>query len=123
LRGLRGYPVIVNKWGSWCPPCRQEFPVFQRVAAHLGRRVAFLGDDVNEASVHDAVNWLARFPLTYPSFSDHSNAIANLLGRPTATYTPVTYFYNARGRQVFYHDGPYVSVASLEHDIRFYLGG
>jgi hypothetical protein len=34
----------------------------------------------------------------------------------------VTYFYNRRGQQVYYHYGPYLSVASLEHDIRLYLG-
>jgi cytochrome c biogenesis protein CcmG, thiol:disulfide interchange protein DsbE len=122
LRSLHGYPVVVNQWGSWCTPCRQEFPIYQQVAARLGRRVAFLGDDVGEASPQDATNWLRHFPVTYPSFSDHSRAIAGVLNRATELYTPITFFYNAQGRQVFFHDGPYVSVASLEHDIRFYLG-
>src|SRR5687768_1511993 len=32
LAELKGYPVVVNKWGSWCGPCRAEFPIFQRVS-------------------------------------------------------------------------------------------
>src|SRR5688572_7547669 len=43
LKDLRGYPVVVNIWGSWCAPCREEFPVFQRVAIARGKEVAFLG--------------------------------------------------------------------------------
>src|ERR671936_853689 len=48
LRGLRGHPVVVNKWASWCGPCRSEFPYFQRLGVELGRRVAFLGVDGND---------------------------------------------------------------------------
>ena len=40
IRALRGYPIVLNVWGSWCNPCREEFPVLQRVAAAAGRRVA-----------------------------------------------------------------------------------
>src|SRR5690349_20983554 len=36
LRALRGHPVVVNKWASWCSPCRAEFPVFQQVATSHG---------------------------------------------------------------------------------------
>ncbi|MCA1690446.1 MAG: redoxin domain-containing protein, partial [Actinobacteria bacterium] len=45
LGALRGHPVIVNVWGSWCGPCRTEFPILQQAAVALGRHVAFLGLD------------------------------------------------------------------------------
>jgi cytochrome c biogenesis protein CcmG, thiol:disulfide interchange protein DsbE len=122
LRALHGYPLVVNKWGSWCPPCRQEFPIFQQVSARLGRRVAFLGDDVHESSERAAASWLRRFPVSYPSFADADNTVNAALGASSVLDTPVTYFYNASGKQVYFHFGPYLSVASLEHDIRFYLG-
>lgn len=122
LRALRGYPVVVNKWGSWCTPCRQEFPIFQQVGALDARRVAFIGDDVNEPSTSAGAAWLRRFPVSYPSYADRSGAINEALGPASASYTPVTYFYDAAGKQVFFHYGPYPSAASLEHDIRTYLG-
>src|SRR2546423_8926826 len=42
LGKLRGHPVIVNKWASWCGPCRTEFPVLQQASARFGKRIAFL---------------------------------------------------------------------------------
>jgi cytochrome c biogenesis protein CcmG/thiol:disulfide interchange protein DsbE len=38
LASLRGHPVVINEWASWCEPCQSEFPVFQRVAVRYGRR-------------------------------------------------------------------------------------
>ena len=48
LRALRGYPVVVNMWASWCDPCRRELPLLQREALARGARVAFLGVDVTD---------------------------------------------------------------------------
>lgn len=118
LRALRGYPVVVNQWASWCENCQQEFSIFQKVAPRFAHKVAFLGDDVSD---HRGASWLKKFPLSFPSYSDPNTAIARVLG-PLSDVAPVTYFYNRQGREVYPHAGPYLSVASLEHDIRFYLG-
>src|SRR4051812_25021450 len=40
---LRGHPIVVNKWASWCRPCRAEFPIFEQVATERGKSVAFVG--------------------------------------------------------------------------------
>src|SRR4029077_20303305 len=45
LATLRGHPIVINKWASWCQPCRAEFGAFQRASVAQGRRVAFLGID------------------------------------------------------------------------------
>jgi cytochrome c biogenesis protein CcmG/thiol:disulfide interchange protein DsbE len=119
LRSLRGYPVVVDKWASWCPNCQAEFSIFQRVAPAVAHSVAFVGDDVED---HHGVSFLRKFPLSFPSYADSTDGVDQALGAASAGYTPVTYFYNRRGQQVYYHYGPYLSVASLEHDIRLYLG-
>ena len=74
LKALRGHPVIVNLWGSWCEPCQSEFPVFQRAAVRDGRQVAFLGVDSKDTD-SAAAAFLKRFPVTYPSYTDPDRAI------------------------------------------------
>ena len=44
LRALRGYPVVVMQWSSWCEGCKADLADFQTISAQLGRRVAFIGD-------------------------------------------------------------------------------
>ena len=121
LAALHGYPVVVNKWASWCGPCQTEFPVFQKAAVALGRRVAFLGIDANDGTGQPGGAFLRRFPVTYPSFTDPRSSIAGAVG--ASTYFPQTLFY-ARGNHrtyVFDHAGPYQSAAALERDITRYV--
>src|SRR5919206_2465316 len=62
LAELRGHPVVVNKWASWCGPCQSEFPVFQSVATQQGTEVAFLGIDGTDVDA-SARRFLAKRPL------------------------------------------------------------
>jgi cytochrome c biogenesis protein CcmG, thiol:disulfide interchange protein DsbE len=117
LRALRGHPVVVNEWASWCEPCQTEFPVFQRVSVHDGRQVAFIGLDSRDTNpAADA--FLHRFPVTYPSYTDPSQQIASRL--KAVGGIPQTVYFNRRGAQVFDHAGPYETAASLQADIRHY---
>lgn len=118
LLALRGYPVVVNKWASWCGPCKSEFPVFQVVGARDGRQVAFVGVNGKQDTRTDAAAFLKSFPVTYPSYFDPGDDIARTI--QAAGYDPLTVFVDRSGRIQFVHAGPYLDVASLERDIRRY---
>jgi cytochrome c biogenesis protein CcmG, thiol:disulfide interchange protein DsbE len=118
MRELRGHPVVINKWASWCGPCRAEFPIFQNVATARGREIAFLGVDGKD-SRSAAAGFLEEFPLPYPSYEDPDEDIAREIGAP-ANY-PVTLFVDADGKTVFIHQGGYRSEADLVDDIEQWL--
>jgi thiol-disulfide isomerase/thioredoxin len=107
----------VNKWASWCGPCRSEFPFFQRLATRLGSRVAFLGVDSNDADA-DARSFLRRYPVSYPSYADPDQKVAKLFGATLAF--PTTAFYDARGHLAYVHQGAYATEAKLREDIARY---
>jgi cytochrome c biogenesis protein CcmG/thiol:disulfide interchange protein DsbE len=117
LRQLRGHPVVVNKWASWCGPCRAEFPFFQHLATGLGRRVAFLGVNSNDND-GDARGFLRRYPLSYPSYADPDQDVARVFGATLAF--PTTAFYRASGKLSYVHQGAYASEAKLREDIARY---
>jgi cytochrome c biogenesis protein CcmG/thiol:disulfide interchange protein DsbE len=119
LRAVRGHPVVLNKWASWCGPCRHEFPFLQQVSARRGKQVAFVGLDSGD-NRRDATEFLREFPLPYPSYEDPDERIARNVGVP-ANY-PITLFLDERGRQAFIRQGGYASQAQLERDIDRYLG-
>jgi cytochrome c biogenesis protein CcmG/thiol:disulfide interchange protein DsbE len=117
LAALRGRPVVINKWASWCAPCRAEFAAFQRASLNLGREVAFIGIDSGDTSRADALAFLRSFPVSYPSYYDQSGETGVAI--TDSTFTPVTVFYNRRGSQ-YIRQGPYLSQAKLEQDVRRY---
>jgi protein SCO1/2 len=120
LRQLRGYPVVLNAWAAWCPPCRSEFSLFAAASAQYGRRVAFLGVDTNDTA-SDARSFLAQHPVSYPSYQSSSSGLsplASILGMPTTIYI------GADGKVLNVHTGQYDTEATLQTDIqRYALGG
>ena len=119
LRQLRGYPVVLNVWASWCPPCRAEFPVLAAVSALYGRQVAFIGADTEDtASAADA--FLAKHSVSYPSYQTSSAALDALAPMEG---TPTTLFIARNGKLAYEHIGPYESETSLEDDVARYALG
>lgn len=117
LASLKGYGVVVNKWAAWCGPCRQEFPVFQKVSVQFGKRVAFLGVDSNDNDA-SAKKFLRQFPVSYPSYSDPHIKIAQSMDAGGAW--PTTVIYDKRGKIANTHFGPYTSAKALVADIERY---
>ncbi|HEY3434153.1 MAG TPA: TlpA disulfide reductase family protein [Solirubrobacterales bacterium] len=113
---LRGYPVVVNVWASWCGPCRFEFPVLQKLSARYGKRVAFLGVN-SEDSDDAAATFLREEPVPYPSYTDPDKEIFDSLG---AIGLPDTAFYDEAGELLYLKQGPYAEDSELEEDVRRY---
>ncbi len=118
LVALRGHPVVINKWASWCVPCRSEFPAYQRASVAYGREVAFVGIDARDSS-SAAAAFLRRFPVSYPSYEDPHQSISDSVQAPI--YVPQTVYFDRRGAEVYDHAGPYETAAALERDIRQYV--
>lgn len=116
---LRGHPVVVNVWASWCHPCKQEFPVFQRMAVRYGRTVAFVGVDTEDVA-DDARDWLDRRFVAYPSYEDSDGEITRDVG--VRVGIPGTVFFDRDGEMAYLHQGPYRDDADLERDLQRYLG-
>ena len=121
LASLKGRPIVINKWASWCEPCRAESGVFQAVSVARGHQVAFLGIDSGDTSRSGPEAFLRSFPVGYPSYFDPSEQAG--IAITESGFTPVTVFINSRGSQ-YVRQGPYPSVAKLEADIgRYALDG
>ena len=112
---LRGYPIVVNIWGSWCVPCQKEFGLFSRASAQFGNRVAFLGADTDDGA-GDARAFLRTHPVSYPSYATTDTSIDKLLPGGLAG-TPTTVFIGTNGRVLSVHMGQYTSEGTLEQDI------
>jgi cytochrome c biogenesis protein CcmG/thiol:disulfide interchange protein DsbE len=116
---LRGTPVVLNLWASWCTPCREESPRLRAGWERLGRRgVAFLGLNIQDLR-GDAREFSREFGLTYPSVRDARRGVADDYG---ATGIPETFFVDARGRVVGHVIGV-VSAAQLAAGVQAALTG
>jgi cytochrome c biogenesis protein CcmG/thiol:disulfide interchange protein DsbE len=119
VRSLRGYPIVLNVWASWCIPCREEFKLFQAAAFEFGKRVAFLGANADDTT-SDAQAFLKQHRVSYPSYSVSTpqlGPLAQIVGLPT------TIFINKRGKVVYVHSGQYGSGGILDSDIATYASG
>ena len=117
LAALRGQPVVVNQWASWCGPCQYEFPFLADLAKRYAGKVAFLGVDSKD-SPSAARRFLARHRVPFPHFEDLDGSVARVFRGARAF--PTTAVYNAHGRLTMTHAGAYASEAKLDTDIRRY---
>lgn len=118
LGQLRGTPVLVNIWGSWCPPCRSEAPLLARAHAEHGSEVQFLGVDILDARP-SARGFMEEFGWRFPSVFDPPGAIRDDLG---FIGQPVTIFYDREGEAVLTWQGP-LTERTLARGLRMILPG
>src|SRR4030095_1081792 len=111
LGELRGTPVVVNVWASWCGPCREEAPLLAAAHRSFGDRVRFLGVDVLDER-DSARAFMHRCGWGSPSVYDPTGAIRDGLG---LLGQPVTLFYDADGELVDTWTGPVSQHARATH--------
>jgi cytochrome c biogenesis protein CcmG/thiol:disulfide interchange protein DsbE len=97
LSSLKGKPVIINFWASWCPPCREEAPLLEDVwRRYRDRDVIFIGVNIQDRQA-DALAYISEFGITYPNGPDTSGKISIDYG---VSGIPVTFFINSDGMVV-----------------------
>ncbi len=97
LAGLKGKPIVINFWASWCPPCRIEAPLLERTwRAYKDRGVIFIGVDIQDKE-EDALNYIREFDITYPNGPDTTGEITIDYG---VSGLPVTFFVSRTGEIV-----------------------
>jgi thiol-disulfide isomerase/thioredoxin len=115
---LRGQPVVLNAWASWCPPCREEAPMLERVSKDLmPEGVAFVGI-VSDDMVAPASAYAKEAGLDFPHALDDGSFDAGY----GIDVRPTTYILDANGGLVAKHSGP-ISEARLRVLIEEARGG
>ena len=117
LQKERGTPVVVNKWASWCGPCRLEFPFFRNQAKKRKGEISFIGVNSND-SRSAAEKFLEEEPVPYRHFEDPKLEIAAVFNAVQAF--PSTAFYDSKGELAFVHQGGYPNEDELAKDIERY---
>ncbi|MGZ4506268.1 MAG: TlpA family protein disulfide reductase [Blastococcus sp.] len=113
-----GVPTLVNLWGSWCSPCREELPVMQQLADAAGNRVRVVGV-ISKDGLPQANSFAADAGVTFPSAFDGDGKLMAGVG---INVLPYTYFLDAGGALTYTQVGPVSSLAQLEKLVDEHLG-
>ncbi len=94
-------PAIINVWGSWCGPCKEEMPILRSFYEKAQGKVLLIGVDVEEASLEDGRKFVENNGITWPNLFDAD-------GRSRAYFgmgVPVTWFIASDGSVAHKHIG------------------
>lgn len=118
LSALRGMPLVVNVWASWCPPCIEEMPILAKAARELDGVVSFIGIDYQDDTAA-GLELLARTGVDFPSVIDTDAQVRGPLAIPGP---PVTFFVTPEGTIAGRWDGSITSDDALSVLLQEYLG-
>jgi thiol-disulfide isomerase/thioredoxin len=110
-------PALINVWGTWCAPCRQELP---HLAHYLGTKnpVQVIGIAVEEKNTASVKKFVETHGMTWPILYDAHGSTRSQFGMGV----PVTWFVDASGKVVHKKYGPFKSVEEIQLSVIKYLG-
>lgn len=117
LADIKG-PAVINYWGSWCGPCREEIPYFVDIYSSKKDDLAIIGVNREERDFASAEKFIKDLGITYPQLSDPTGASKALVGQSI----PVTVFIAESGQVVYQHNGAIKSTDELRKLILEHLG-
>lgn len=115
LESIKG-PAVINVWGSWCTPCRQEIPHFRALAAT--GKVTIIGIDVEEKDLAAGRKFVIAQGMTWPNLFDKDGRTKSAFGMGV----PVTWFLNSKSVVVYRQIGVINSDKLLFDEVNKYLG-
>ena len=113
-QAIRG-PVIVNVWGSWCYPCRQEIPLLVRLAKT--KKVQIIGIDAVETKPTDGTNFMVKNGMTWPQLADPKSVTKGIFGPGV----PITRFIDMNGVGVYEKAGPFKDWAEIQRVMKAFF--
>ena len=117
INGIKG-PAIINVWGSWCGPCKEEMPILRSFYEKAQGKLALIGVDVEEASIEDGREFVENNGITWPNLYDADGKSRAYFGMGV----PVTWFIAADGNVAYKHIGVIKSEKELISMTSKYLG-
>ncbi len=115
LESIKG-PAVINVWGSWCIPCRQEIPFLRALAAT--KKIQIIGIDVEEANMESARKFVIEQGMSWPNLYDKDGSTKSAFGMGV----PVTWFLNSKSEVAYKHVGVFKSEKQLFSEVKKYLG-
>jgi len=95
LSDLRGKPLIINVWASWCGPCRAEMGSLDRLSKRYGGKQFNLIGISTDDDTNAAFYFLMRLGVTFDNYADKKLMMENMLGANTI---PLTLLIDANGK-------------------------
>jgi thiol-disulfide isomerase/thioredoxin len=111
-------PALVNVWGSWCGPCKDEMPIFVDFYGKYKEKVSLIGISVEESDPANARDFVKLYGMSWPNLNDADGTTRASLGMGV----PITLFIDAQGKVAYRKIGVVTTIEELERDTQKYLG-
>ena len=117
IAAIKG-PAIINVWGSWCKPCKDELKYFTEFYQTMDPQIQLIGVDVEEKRIEDGRMFARTHGIMWPNLYDESGSTKDYFGMGV----PVTWFIDDDGKVLYKKIGPFSSTEELRTMTFKYFG-